>query len=122
MGQVDGVGRIVEGTGRPIALREFRPRQFAYGVKAKVYGKQTRFPGLFINAGTPKGSPADDGHVLQNTRGFNPSSGRYNRPARQYGPAVPTEMVKNEAERAFRNAVATMLPKRLDHEIGRLLG
>ena len=117
-----GVEGIVESTGSQIPLKEFGARQFAYGVRAKVYGKSTRFPGMFIMGGTPSsGRPADQGHVLLNTREHNPKSGRENMPRRQFGPSVPEEMVKNEAKTAFENAVATTLPRRLDHEIARLI-
>ena len=39
----------------------------------------------------------------------------------QRGPAVPHEMVRDESARAFERTVAEMLPRRIAHEINRLL-
>ena len=119
MGAIEGE---IRAWGEPIPLREFNAKQFSYGVKARVYGKQTRFPGMFIFAGTPRsGVFAGGGHVFENTREKNVKSGRNNKIERQDGPAVPTEMVRGTAKDEYERTVADMLPARLAHEIGRLL-
>ncbi|MDP9590335.1 UNVERIFIED_ORG: hypothetical protein J2W19_002894 [Shinella zoogloeoides] len=38
-----------------------------------------------------------------------------------FGPSVPEEIVRGESERVFRETVADMLPKRVAHELGRML-
>ena len=115
-----GAGGSLEGmifaSGDPIPLKHFRARQFSYGVKAKVWGKQRRFDGIFIYAGTHRsGQDVANGHVFQRVT----AAGL---PIQlQTGPAVPTEMVRNEAEEVFRNTVEQMLPERIQHELSRLL-
>ena len=113
LGSLEG---IVYASGNPIPLKEFRAKQFSYGVKAKVWGKQRRFEGMFIKAGTFRGTKnVGNGHVFQRvtTAGLPIQM--------QTGPAVPTEMVKNEAKDMFENTVQQMLPQRVQHELARLL-
>lgn len=38
-----------------------------------------------------------------------------------FGPSIPEELVKGESERVFRETVADMLPRRVAHELSRLL-
>lgn len=119
MGELLG---IIEARGNPLPLRDFNAKQFSYGVKAKVWGKQRRFEGLFIFAGTYRsGKEVGNGHVFQNTRTYSARSDRNNAVEKQLGPAVPTEMVRNEAKAEFERTVASMLPARVSHELGRLL-
>ena len=108
-------GRVIA-TGRPIALREFRARQFSWGVRARVWAETRRFEGMFIFAGTFRsGREVASGHVFQRvTSASLPIQ-------KQFGPAVPTEMVRNESARAFENTVYSMLPERVRHELSRLL-
>lgn len=118
----DELRALIVGTGAPIPLREFKAKQFTWGVRAKVFGKSTRFPGLFIMAGTPRsGKEVSRGHVFQNTRQFSVSSGRANRIERQDGPAVPTEIIRGEAAKVFERTLADRLPKRVAHELERVL-
>lgn len=113
MGSLEG---IIYASGNPVPLKEFRAKQFSYGVKAKVWGKQTRFEGMFIFAGTYRsGKHVGNGHVFQRvtTAGL---------PIQlQHGPAVPTEIVRNEAKDEFERTVQHMLPQRVQHELSRLL-
>ncbi len=119
MGTLEG---IVYARGNPISLKEFRARQFSYGVKAKVWGKQTRFEGMFIFAGTYRsGKHVGNGHVFQRKGGYSSKSGRNNAIEKQFGPAVPTEIVRNEAKDEFERTVQHMLPQRVQHELARLL-
>lgn len=120
MGELVG---IVSARGDPIPLKEFNAKQFSYGVKAKIWGKQRRFEGLFIYGGHYRsGKEAGNGHVFQNTRAHNSRSGRDNAIAKQSGPSVPTEMVRGQAKQEFENTVASVLPDRVAHELNRLLG
>lgn len=106
----------VRATGRPIPLREFKAKQFSYGVKAKVWGKMRRFEGMFIYAGTYRSrTVVGSGHVFQRV------TSRSLPIARQDGPAVPSELVRGESKAAFETTVGQMLPERLRHELARLL-
>lgn len=114
-GSGEVVGEI-RATGNPIPLKEFKAKQFAYGVRARLRGETVRLYGMFIYAGTPtSGKFVGNGNVFQRvTSASLPIE-------MQFGPAVPDEIVKGEAKDAFENTVRTMLPDRLRHEIGRLL-
>ncbi|WP_099863766.1 hypothetical protein [Pararhizobium haloflavum] len=119
MGALEGV---IWATGRPLPLKEFRPKQFSWGVRAKVWGQTQRFPGAFIYAGTYRsGIYVGNGHVFTNTRGPNTRSGRNNAVEMMFGPSIPEEMVRGESRRTFEQTVATMLPQRVFHEISRAL-
>lgn len=118
-GAIEGV---ISSTGAPIPLKHFQARQFSWGVRTKEGGGFRRYPGMFIYAGTWRsGNPVGGGHVFQNTRGYNSRSGRNNAVAMQTGTSVPEELVAGESKRVFEETVATMLPQRIRHEIGRLL-
>lgn len=107
---------IVSGIGDGLSLKHFRAKQFSWGVKAKLWGSWHRFPGTFIWAGTFRsGQAVANGHVWQRT-----SAASF--PIEmQRGPAVPDEMVKGEAVKAYEEVVRTMLPARAMHELTRLL-
>ena len=115
-----GSGGALEGavfaSGRHVPLKEFRPRQFTWGVRVKLWGKQTRLKGMFIFAGTYRsGKHVGNGHVFQRvTTASLPIE-------MQTGPAVPIEMVRGESAKEFERTVTSMLPDRIAHEIGRLL-
>ena len=98
---------IIEGRGRELPLRLFRPKQFSYGVRAKVWGKAQRFPYAFI--------------VAQYSGDVFHRKGKARFPIQgMYGPSVPKEMVKDASLEAFEqstNDVAT----RAMHELSRIL-
>jgi hypothetical protein len=114
-------GKIIA-TGRPISLKEFGAKQFSFGVRARVWGRVERFPGMFIFGGTYRsGIPVGHGHVFYRTGGYSKKSDRDNAIDKKTGPSVPEEMVRDESARVFNATVQTMLPVRVAHEIGRLL-
>lgn len=101
----------ITSTGGDIPLREFSAKQFSYGVRARPWGKSTRFPGLFINAGTWRsGRAVASGHVFQRTTAASTPI------EKQFGPNVPTEIVKGASAEAF-NRLADELPARVAHEL-----
>lgn len=105
----------VTATGRPISLKHFRPTQLSYGVRAKVFGAWQRFPGAFMGPSPGVIAPRLGGHVYTRM-----SSARL--PIeRQYGPAVPEALTRSASQRAVEEVVAAHLPKRIQHELGRLL-
>ena len=111
-GAIEGVGWRA---GKPISLKHFHARQLRFGVKAKVQGEWKRYAGAFMGPTPGVIAPRLGGHVFVRT-----SAARL--PIEMlFGPSVPEEMVRGESERVFRDTVATMLPARVGHEIGRLL-
>lgn len=100
--------------GEDVPLREFGAKQFSYGVRARPWGKATRFTGMFIMAGRwSSGDPIAQGHVFQRvTSSSLPIE-------KQFGPNVPEEIVRNESADAF-HAVADELPGRIAHEIAQV--
>ncbi len=108
-------GRIAA-IGDDLSLKHFQSKQFAYGVKAKIWGKWHRFPGTFIWAGTYRsGKPVGNEHVFQRTT-------RQSLPIEiMRGTAVPDELIRDQAEKTFEQTVRDMLPQRAMHELTRLL-
>lgn len=112
-------GGVLEGvvfaTGSPISLKHFRARQFAFGVKAKWGGRWREYQSAFMGPSPGVVAPRLGGHVFVRT-----SSARF--PIEMlFGPSVPEELVAGESARIFEETVATMLPARVVHELGRLL-
>ena len=102
--------------GWPIPLREFGAVQFKTGVRARVFGKLTRFPGTFINAGRYyTRNPVGAGHVFQRTTADSLPI------ERQDGPAVATELVRGRSADVFQSLSAQQLPIRIRHELSGLL-
>lgn len=111
-GAIEGV---VWATGSPISLKHFRARQFGFGVKAKWGGEWHEYQSAFMGPRPGVIAKRLGGHVFVRT-----SSSRF--PIEMlFGPSVPEELVTGESERAFEHTVATMLPQRVAHELGRLL-
>lgn len=91
------------------SLKEFGARQTKKGVSAAPWGRRQVFDHSFI-------VKRYGGHVYKR-------EGAKRFPIRKlYGPAIPVEMVKGQSKAAFLRAVENELPKRLDHELGRLFG
>lgn len=91
------------------SLKEFGPRQTKKGVSAAPWGRRQVFDHAFI-------VKRYGGHVYKR-------EGARRFPIRKlYGPAIPVEMVKGASRDAFFRAVESELPKRLDHELSRVLG
>lgn len=107
---------VVYAFGDDIPLKHFRAKQFAFGVKAKVWGNWKRFPGTFIWAGTYR-----SGKAVGNEHVFHRLTAKSLPLEMMKGPAVPDELVKNEAEKEYERAVRDMLPARAMHELSRLL-
>ena len=102
---------VIASSGNHLPLRLFGARQFAYGVRARPWGRSQRFPGVFIFAGHPRsGQP-----VNASGDAFHRSTGASYPIERMFGPAVPVEMVKGASAEAFERTAAE-LPKRVAHE------
>lgn len=106
----------VYATGDDVSLKHFAAKQFAFGVKAKIWGKWERFPGTFIFAGTYR-----SGQVVANGQVWQRVSIKSLPIVKMTGPAVPDELVRDTSEQVFYDTVREMLPARAMHELSRLL-
>lgn len=98
---------IISGRGRELPLRLFRPRQFKYGVRAKVWGKHQTYPSNFIVAKL-------SGNVFHRTT-------RKRLPIqRTFGPSVPKEMVKDRSLETFEQSGNAVMERAM-HELSRIL-
>lgn len=106
---------MVFATGSPLSLKHFRAKQFSFGVKAKWGGKWHEYQSAFMGPRPGTIAPKLGGNVFVRT-----SSSRL--PIEMlFGPSVPEELVRGESARVFEEVVRTMLPARVQHELGRLL-
>ena len=79
---------VTSGTGRHLPLSFFGAKQFSYGVRAKIWGRAQTFPSAFVIARYGSG-------VFKRT-------GAKRFPIEQlWGPAVPFEMLRDEAYAAW---------------------
>lgn len=108
---------VIYSSGYPVPMKYFGAKQFSFGVRAKIWGESQRFPSYFINAGRwNSGNPVANGHVFKRV-------GSSRLPIeKQDGPSIPEGMVAGESVHAFQSTVEAMLPPRISHELGRLLG
>lgn len=111
-GAIEGV---IFAKGNPLSLKHFRARQFAFGVKAKWGGSWHSYPSAFMGPRPGVISKRLGGHVFIRT-----TAKRF--PIEKlFGPSVPEEMVRAESARVFNETVEDMLPRRVFHELSRLL-
>ena len=94
----------ITGTGRHLPLSMFKPRQFSYGVRAKIWGRAQTYRSAFL------------------VKGFGNEAfkrvGKARLPIeRLWGPAVPTEMLRDEAVAIWQDQMPA-----IDAEARRLIG
>lgn len=98
---------IISGSGKELPLRLFKPSQFSYGVRAKVWGKHQTYRSAFIVA-------KYGGNVSHRT-----SKKRF--PIqRMFGPSIPKEMVKDETLETFEQSGNAVMDRAM-HELSRIL-
>jgi hypothetical protein len=98
---------IISGSGNELPLRLFKPSQFSYGVRAKVWGKHQTYRSAFIVA-------KYGGNVFHRT-----SKKRF--PIqRLFGPSIPKEMVKDETLETFEQSGNAVMDRAM-HELSRIL-
>ncbi|MFD2676976.1 phage tail protein [Camelimonas lactis] len=124
--EITGTGRhfsLIDSKGVKVASRmvpradgKFGGQTRAQFVTAGAWGVSEQYDGAFIargQAGQTKGAGA--GHIFART-----SDARH--PIRKlWGPAIPREMVRKRTETIVEDMVDTVLTRRLEHELGRLL-
>lgn len=95
--------------GSYVPLKLFKARQTGKGVSAAPWNKRRVFPHTFLIRRYA-------GNVYRRV-----SKKRF--PLHKlYGPAIPVEFTKDQSELAFQATAPVVLLKRLEHELGRLLG
>lgn len=99
----------IVGRGGTLPLKEFAARQTKRGVSAAPWGIRRVFPHTFI-------IKSKGGQV------FSRKSEERGPIEVKWGPALPKELVKDESRKAFEQTVATVFPRRVEHELARLLG
>lgn len=105
-------------SGGDVSLKYFKARETRKGVTAFVRGERELFAGSFIKGGSfARGRVALSmgGHVFQRI------GGRTELERLKSGVFIPIEMVEGATAAAFEGVVVDVLPRRLDHEINRLL-
>lgn len=110
----------IYGAGGDISLKYFKPRETQKGVSAFVRGQRELYEGSFLRGGSFARGRVElnmGGHVFQRV-----GTARVPIEKLPSGVVVPAEMVDGASADAFEQVVADQLPRRLDHEIGRLLG
>lgn len=104
---------VIRATGAHISLRYFGPKQFKYGVRARVWGRSQRFPSAFMVASLGN-------TVFKNTRGFNRKSGRNNAIEKLWGPSIPKELLTDAVVAAFEDRTDD-IAERAAHELQRII-
>ncbi|MFO1150987.1 MAG: hypothetical protein U1E62_21640 [Alsobacter sp.] len=105
---------IITGTGRPLSLKLFKPRQFSYGVRATVWGRAQKYPGMFMGPRPGVLAPKLGGHpFVRESKSRLPID-------RGYGPSIPVEIVKDASRAAFE-ASPPRIVERIGREIAKVL-
>jgi hypothetical protein len=98
---------IITGSGRELPLLLFKPSQFSYGVRARVWGRHQVYRSSFIVA-------RFGGNVFHRT-----SHKRF--PIQKmFGPSVPKEMLKDETLETFERSGNAIMDRAM-HELSRIL-
>lgn len=108
------------GAGGDISLKYFKPRETRKGVSAFVRGRRELYDSTFLRGGSFARGRVElnmGGHVFARL-----GSSRTPIEKLPSGVVVPSEMVDGASVEAFERVVSTHLPRRLNHEISRLLG
>ena len=111
---------VLGSTGGDVRLKFFGPKETQAGVSAAPWGQRRVFAKTFIHGGrfpNRRGGPFNqNGHVY-----IRRGRGRFPLKVARSGLFIPKEMVTGRTEEAFMAAVASILPKRLEHELGRAI-
>lgn len=108
----------METRGGPVSVKYFSPRETRKGVVAKPFGQKTLFPGSFMKGGR---FPNRSGNVFGGHAFHRVTSKRFPIEKTKTDVVIPDEMLKGATLKAFNETVDKVLPKRVEHELGRLL-
>lgn len=111
----------INAAGPYLPLKYFGARQLKKGVAATPWAVRRVFPHTFIVSSLGGHVFERSGKRVRMTKGI--FKGRKRQRLRKlWGPALPNELVKCETAKAFTDTVATVLPRRIEHELARALG
>lgn len=104
--------------GGDVALKFFGARETRKGVSAAPFGKRQVFAGTFIKGGRfpNRSGIVFRGHVMKRV-----GAGRFPINVEQSGVIIPNEMVTGETAAEFERVARTVLPRRMEHELRRLM-
>lgn len=104
--------------GGDIALKFFGARETRKGVSAAPFGKRKVFASTFIKGGRfpNRSGIVFRGHVMKRE-----GPGRVPIHVEQSGVVIPHEMVTGDTAAEFQRVVRTVMPRRMAHELRRLL-
>ena len=108
----------IRSAGGDISLKYFGARETRKGVSAAPFGARRTFPETFMKGGRfPKRVMLKlGGHVFKRSGGS-----RFPVAKQRSGVVIPAQMVLGATKAAFEKTVATEFPKRIAHELKRLL-
>ena len=108
----------IKSRGGDISLKFFGARETRKGVTAAPWGKRKLYPAAFIKGGRFPNRVAlgMGGQVFVR-------AGKSRMPIQKLksGVFIPAEMVKGATKEAFERTVASELPKRIEHELKRII-
>lgn len=110
---------VMTARGGDISLKHFDARETRRGVTAKPFGARKLFEGHFMKGGRFPNRvvvPRFAGHVFQRD-----GAGRLPIGKVKSGVVIPAEMVQGATLEAFQKSVAANLPRRVEHELSRIL-
>lgn len=109
----------IKAWGGDIALKHFDARETRKGVSARPFGRRKVFAGTFIRGGKfPKRVSLNKGGQVFARSG----SSRLPIEKQKSGVIIPNEMIKGASADAWQSTVATVLPRRIIHEVKRETG
>lgn len=114
----------IKARGGNVSLRYFKPKETRPGVTAAPWNRRRLYAGTFMKAGWwPRRvtKPGWHGQVFART-GDKTETGMDKFQKQRSGLFIPREMVTGKSRQAFDDTVATNLPGRLAHELGRVFG
>lgn len=110
---------VMGAVGGDVSLKYFSPRETRRGVTAAPFGRRQTFDGTFMRGGSfARGRVKLNmgGHVFERV-----GSSRLPIAKVYSGVVIPDEMVTGASREAFERVVEDVLPRRVDHEISRIL-
>lgn len=109
---------VIKSRGGDISLKHFAARETRKGVTAAPRGQRKLFASAFVKGGRfpNRVGLGLGGHVFARV-------GKSRTPIKRLksGVFIPAEMVKGATKEAFDRTVASELPKRINHELSRLI-
>ena len=115
----NGSDYVIKTSGGNIRLKHFGARETRRGVSAAPWGKRRVFPGTFIKGGR---FPGRRDLAMGKQVFIRDGQARAPISVQRSGLHIADELVTGNAEAMFYRTVETELPKRLSHELYRILG